>query len=590
MTDRRQITVEEVLRRDRQQGELVSTLRMVAEEAPAVRRNTAILIGLAIGEVAASVVVALAARALIGDVLTEPSGAPGDDSAVSVAVIALAVAAAFAAFVLTRQRQVFAHDLVLDCRTRGVERLAAQISGAAYEDLSAVSMATLREILMTDVDHIYRFAIDLATKVVVIVLWALAAGAITLWLSWPILVVLAVVVLCALVLVGRSLRNHRQLTDTRFVHLAELSQRAREVVEVDRIVLARQLGLGDHFVDRFIDGHSEYVGVVREQQTLTASLRAALVGLNGIAFVVVIVVGALLIDAGDLSVGALIAVSFVISQLLVAVVDLGDYVQRAAETVTAGRRLSAYWYDSNDPAGHNVSGTGTQTTSTSSTSAGADGAHVLRAEGIGFGYGTEPVLSDLDIEVRRGELACLTGASGAGKSTLGLLLTGVLTPNAGTIRLDHVPVQSLARTPLYIGPTPVLIEGSVIDNLFIDPALIDRSRLERLFSHLASWSFDLDEPIITSQGTGLSSGQAQTVALARAWVRDPQIVVFDEATASLDMPTEAAVQNELTEWASKRIVLAISHRSCPWVERAVHSVRMGSDARASLIVDTKERP
>jgi len=591
MIDRHRITVEEVLRRESRNGELKATLQMVSSEVPALRRTAAVLVGLAVCEVAASVVVALAARSLIGSVLADPSGS--GESEVSASVVAIALLAAVGAFIATRQRQIFAHDVVLACRERGVGRLAARINTAPYADLSAVPMATLREILMTDVDHIYRFGVDLVTKAVVITLWTVAASALTIWLSWPIFAVLAVVSICAALLVRQSLRKHGGLTDERFGHLAELSQRAREVVEVDRIVLARQLGLGNHFVDRFIEGHGRYVAVLARQQTLTANLRAALVGLNGIAFVIVIVVGALLIDAGELGVGALIAVSFAISQLLVSVIDLGDYVQRSAETVTAGRRLAAYWDDPYDrePAADIESVVGTDPAQHQPTPSAGSGpsadvpARVLTADGVSFGYHDQPVLRGLDLEIRRGELACLTGATGAGKSTLGLLLTGVLEPDRGTIKVDGTAVRSLSRPPLYIGPSPILIEGSVLDNLFIDESEVDRVRLERLFSHLASWNMALDEPVVSSQGTGLSSGQAQTVALARAWVRNPQIIVFDEATSSLDMPTEAAVQNEMLEWASERIVLAISHRTCPWVQEARHRVRMGTDADASLVID-----
>ncbi len=551
---RHRITMEDILRDRPGRGELTRALRLIAAEVPRPRRDLVALVALAAGEVAGNVAVALAVRAVI-------AGAAADEPTVPTAWVVVAVVGALVAFALTRWRQVFGHDLVLRCRTRAVRRVAHRLNEAAYDDLAAVPMAALREILMTDIDLAYRFAVDAINKVVVIGLWSLAALAIVAWLSPVLLVVLVVLGIGGVVLVLQSLRRHGELTGDRFLRLADLSQRARELVEVERVVLARQLGLGTRFVDSMLDSHARYVEVLGQQQRLTATLRATLVGVNGLAFVAVVAVGAVLLRSGDLDFGALVAILFVVSQLLLAVSDLGDYVQRGAETITAGRRLGAYWHADHDPAGPSTA----VTVDTSTTP-------VRRVSGrdLRFAYASGPdVLGGLDVELERGRLACLTGATGAGKTTLALVLTGVLEPTGGHVDIDGVPLAGRASPPmLYIGPRPVLVEGSVLDNLLVDTDEVDLDRLGELFGALPGPPLPLDAPIISSHGTGISSGQGQLVALARAWVRDPDVVVFDEATSSLDMASEARVQELLLGWATERVTLAISHRRCPWVDRA----------------------
>ena len=84
---------------------------------------------------------------------------------------------------------------------------------------------------------------------------------------------------------------------------------------------------------------------------------------------------------------------------------------------------------------------------------------------------------------------------------------------------------------------------------------------------------DWDRDVIDAAGEGLSSGQAQLVQLARALARDPAVVVFDEATSSLDMETERDVQAALLDWCARRVCLVISHRACPWLDAAEDRLR-----------------
>lgn len=558
-SDRHAITVEEIMRSEPTVADLRPIFGALSEEIPDRRRSFAIIFGLTVAEVAAGVAVALIARSVLDSALATD----GDISPLS---LVAAVAAAVGAFAASRWRQLFSQELVLRCRARAVERLSRRINAAPYEDLAAVPMAELREILMTDADFAYRFFIDVFSRFVVIGAWLVAAIAVIAVFSTPVLGVLAVVAAVVVVLSVRTMRAQLAISGRRFRALADLSQQAREVVEVDRIVLGRELGLRDHFVEAFLATHRRFVDVSLEQARATATLRASLSGLNAIAFVAAIIVGGFALERSSLAASELVAILFVISQLLVAVVELGEFAYRAAETAKAGRRLGAYW---DAPPAISPGAAGDATTTIDE----------VVADHLVYAYpGGEPVVDDASLRLVRGQITGLTGATGVGKSTLGLLLTGILTPQRGTVLVDGAPPAGGGAGCLYVGPRPLLSAGSVIDNLYLDrdsaaPTPTQIARLQELFDLLGPSRLAVDQPLIGPNGTGVSSGQGQLISVARAWVRNPALVVFDEATSSLDMPTEAAVQEYLLDWLHDRICLVISHRGCPWLDAADHSVR-----------------
>lgn len=440
---------------------------------------------------------------------------------------------------------------------------------------------------MTDADFVYRFLIDTLVQTVVIGFWLVACTVFMAWLSPPLLLVAGALALVVGGTAWRGVRRHLGLTGERFARLSELSSRARDVVELERVVLARQFGLGDFFLRDFGAAHERYTDVVRRQGRVNAGIVAVYTTLGGVAFVVLVAAGSLLISAGGLDVSGLLVILFVNGQLLAAVAQLGETAGRAAETTTASKRLAAYW----------DAETSTGAAGDEADDAQPDRIESMHARAVSFAYGAGvDVLSGIDLDLRRGELACLTAETGAGKTTLALLLSGILTPTSGEIDVraaagaDQVaggaaspdprvlPPQSLGQGRLlYIGSKPILLEGSVRDNLLLaDPETVTDEELAKFFAGLTRGGvpFPVDEPIVGPNGTGLSSGQGQLVQLARAVFRDPEVVIFDEATSSLDMQTEAAVQEQLLSWCRERICLVVSHRRCPWTERA--------DARLSL--------
>ncbi len=538
--------------------------RLLAE-LPGGRASLLLLVTLTLAEVAAQVVVALAARRLLLAVTRAETGFP------LLPAVAGGVAAVLT-FVLVRARHRHQERLAVSCRERAAARLARHLHRADMEDLSATPMAGLREVLMTDIDFAYRFLLDSISQLTVLSAWLAAAVVLTAWLSPPLLVVLIVLGSVVAVATIRSTRAHLALTPQRFSRLAAVSQQARDVVEVERVIVARQFGLGDLFVRRFLSAHDAFGAVAQAQGRLTATMRAVVSSLGAITFLAVVVTGGALVLRGDLGVGSLVAVLFVLAQLLGAVAALGDYAGRLAETATAGRRLMAFWDDPRpDPDRPDPGRPDTAVEPPES----------LRATGVAFGYAGGPtLLAGVDLELRRSRPAALTAATGAGKSTLALVLTGVLHPQHGTVELTGgegvlAPDQVPPGRVLYVGSKPVLVPGSIRDNLLLDSdpdaGAGQEAALAEFVTRVTAGAlpFPLGATVVGPNGTGLSSGQAQLVQLARAVHRNPDVIVFDEATSSLDIETEIAVQRALLDWCAQRITLVVSHRRCPWTEAAL---------------------
>jgi ABC-type multidrug transport system fused ATPase/permease subunit len=335
--------------------------------------------------------------------------------------------------------------------------------------------------------------------------------------------------------------------------LADLSQRARDLAEVERVILARQFGLGDRFVRGFLDAHDRFADISIRQGRITATARAMTLALNAAAFLALVASAALFASPEGVNLTGLLAALFVLGQTLAAVGQLGALAGRGAEAATAGKRLRTYW---DEPSAADRSTDGSADSANISSDSDSEIECVI-ARDLSFAYaGAEPTLRGIDLELNRGQIAALTAATGAGKSTLGLVLCGILQPSSGEVRMNSPtgprPATLEPGLAMYVSTKPILIAGSIRDNLFGgDP---DDPRVRGILRELriAGRAADPDTPIIGPSGTGVSSGQGQLIQLARAVLRDPAFIIFDEATSSLDMATERRVQESLMAWCRKR--------------------------------------
>ncbi|MDP3966995.1 MAG: ABC transporter ATP-binding protein [Nocardioides sp.] len=185
---------------------------------------------------------------------------------------------------------------------------------------------------------------------------------------------------------------------------------------------------------------------------------------------------------------------------------------------------------------------------------------------VAVGYGDVPVLDDLSLSIAPGGLTVITGPSGVGKSTLLDVLLGLLPPAEGDVLVDGAPLRDLPAWRARLGYVPqdtVLIPGSVWDNLTWSsraPVTLEAAWAALETAHLADVVRSLPDGLDTDLHdlTRLSGGEQQRLCLARALVRDPELLVLDEATNALDERTEAAVLTRLR--ALPMALVLVTHR------------------------------
>ncbi|MCP2332528.1 ABC transporter ATP-binding protein [Actinoalloteichus caeruleus] len=196
----------------------------------------------------------------------------------------------------------------------------------------------------------------------------------------------------------------------------------------------------------------------------------------------------------------------------------------------------------------------------------------VRFEGVEFGYGEDrpPVLPRFDLEVPAGQTVALVGATGAGKSTLAKLLARFYDPSAGRVTLDGVDLRDLADEDLRTAVSMVtqesfLFSGSIADNIRLgrpeatDEEVVAAARAVGAHPFVTSLP-DGYRTEVHKRGGRLSAGQRQLIAFARAFLAAPAVLVLDEATSSLDLPAEQAVQRALETVLRGRTAVIIAHR------------------------------
>ncbi|MFE3718300.1 ABC transporter ATP-binding protein [Streptomyces cyaneofuscatus] len=212
----------------------------------------------------------------------------------------------------------------------------------------------------------------------------------------------------------------------------------------------------------------------------------------------------------------------------------------------------------------------------------------LDIENLHYSYvpGRE-VLRGLSVRVEPGERVGLVGPTGAGKTTLAKLLTGLYTPDSGTVRYDghdlaSLPPAELRRRIVLVPQRVHMIEGTLLDNLRLVPGDPDEKAIARAVEHLGltGWTDALDDGLHTDLGRGagrLSAGELQLIGLVRAALLDPAVLVLDEATADIDPETAHTLETAIDTLRADRTLIVIAHREAT-IQRLPRIIRLDGNA------------
>ena len=191
-------------------------------------------------------------------------------------------------------------------------------------------------------------------------------------------------------------------------------------------------------------------------------------------------------------------------------------------------------------------------------------------DSVTFGYDEEPIVEDIDFEVEGGETLALVGPTGAGKSTILKLLLRLYDVDSGAIRIDGTDIRDVTLPSLrqhvgYVGQDTFLFYGTVGENIAYGAFEADEEGIVEAAKAAEAHEFITNLPdgydtMVGERGVNLSGGQRQRVSIARAILKDPDILVLDEATSDVDTETEMLIQRSLDRLTADRTTFSIAHR------------------------------
>jgi len=355
----------------------------------------------------------------------------------------------------------------------------------------------------------------------------------------------------------------------RYSHIAHPTLREVQQKLADVATVAEENIVGVHVVKAFAQEPQESAKFHARseavfQQTVKANRQRAtyvpfISWVPLLAQAAVLLVGARMVTSGELTVGGFVAFNLYLGMLVTPLRSLGMWIGQAQRATASGERIFQIMDEPPEIAEQ------------PDAAALPDGPGELRFENVRFEYlEGRPVLEDVELEIAPGRTIALIGQTGAGKTTLTSLVPRFYDVTGGRVLLDGVDVRELTLRSLrhavgVIPQDPFLFSASVRDNIAFGVPDAPHEAVEAAARAAQAHDFiselpDKYETMIGERGLTLSGGQRQRLAIARALLVDPRILILDDATASVDATTEARIRIGLREAMRGRTTIIIAHR------------------------------
>jgi ATP-binding cassette subfamily B protein len=432
-----------------------------------------------------------------------------------------------------------------------------------------------------DLSAIRRFSGFGLLFLVLNILQVTVVTGVLLHLYWPLGLVVAA---AALPVVWLSMRFEkayvvvsRRVQDEQ----GDLATLAEEGAVGIRVIKA--FGRADHVSEQYAAAARQLYGTSMDKVRLSAKFWSFLEVIPNVAVVIVLLLGAIGVGKGLLTPGELVAFITLLLSLVWPVASLGVILAMAQEAMTASARILEIFDTEPDivggsrrvdhPLGH------------------------LRFEGVAFAFpdSDAPVLRGVDLDIRPGETVALVGATGSGKTVLTALVPRLYDVTGGRVTIDGVDVRELELGHLRslvatAFEEPTLFSMSARENLTLGRVVATDADIEQAldiaqagFVHELPWGLDTR---IGEQGLALSGGQRQRLALARAVLARPKILVLDDTLSALDVHTEKLVEEALARVLADTTGLIVAHRASTVM--LADRVALLQDGRIAHVGDHRE--
>ncbi|MGQ0537498.1 MAG: ABC transporter ATP-binding protein [Gemmatimonadaceae bacterium] len=412
--------------------------------------------------------------------------------------------------------------------------------------------------VLTDTQQSKQVVTEAATRSIQSAAVVSATIVVCFVISWRLtllsLVVAPILIALLFPLLRKLRKGHRRLGD----QYGDMTSVVQEAVTGMRLVKSFR---GEAYEqERFVGASDRYArGMIRVQRL--GYLAQPITETVGTAIAVVILgVGAReVLVTQTMSAAQLITFLLLVMRMLQPLKQLSQVPTIAQQSLAAAERL----FDIMDQPTETLRDRGTRRTAALDRE--------LRFENVSFAYDAEPVLHDLSFTVRKGEIVALVGPSGAGKSTLVDLIPRFYEPTGGRILLDGIDTREIMLPALraltgIVSQDTVLFNDTVRNNIayaaagsFSASDVEAAARAANAHDFIAALPNGYDT-VLGERGTRLSGGQRQRLAIARALLIDPPILILDEATSALDTESERLVQQAIDRLLAGRTVFVIAHR------------------------------
>jgi len=449
------------------------------------------------------------------------------------------------------------------------QEMAARLRSRVYAHLQILPMTyhqdqrpgDLLTLLSQDSETISRFITNTLVQLLPLVLTFLGAFAIMAWLD-PVIALLAAVLMpvyyLAMKIIGRRIRPLSRAWIESWSGMISLAQENLGLLPAIKSFTRENLES-----ERFEEKNAGYLGVSKKQALLQSIMTPAISLLAGAGLLLLLWLGVQHMQSGQLKAPELVSLLLYAMLLTQPVSGLANVYGQVMTTRGAAERLLVFFGVQPEPVGQDLRG--------------QDLPPIENVRGeiefrdVSFAYPDRPeVLSQFNLKISAGETIALTGPNGAGKSTLAHLLMRFIEPSHGTILIDgkdisQVSLNSLRQQIGLVAQNTLLLNGTVEANIAYGNAHASPEDIKKAAQAARADEFiaalpDQYETIIGDQGLKLSGGQRQRLSLARTLLKNPPILILDEATAMFDPGGEIEFIEESVASLKNKTVILITHR------------------------------